>query len=42
MKGKVYSMVVRPSMICGLEMVGLRKRQVTNVQVGELKMLRFS
>ncbi|KAK3543468.1 hypothetical protein QTP70_022062, partial [Hemibagrus guttatus] len=41
-KGKVYRTVVRPAMLYGLETVSLRKRQESELQVAELKMLRFS
>ncbi|KAK3555144.1 hypothetical protein QTP86_009995 [Hemibagrus guttatus] len=41
-KGKVYRMVVRPAMLYGLETVSLRKRQESELEVAELKMLRFS
>ena len=42
MKGKIYKTVVRPAMLFGLETVALRKRQETELEVAELKMLRFS
>ncbi|XP_016321114.1 uncharacterized protein LOC107672441 isoform X3 [Sinocyclocheilus anshuiensis] len=42
MKGKVYRTVVRPAMLYGLETVALRKRQEEELEVAELKMLRFS
>lgn len=41
-KGKVYKTVVRPAMMYGLETVALKKRQVAELEVAELKMLRFS
>ncbi|KAK3519689.1 hypothetical protein QTP70_000999 [Hemibagrus guttatus] len=41
-KGKVYRTVVRPAMMYGLETVSLRKRQESELEVAELKMLRFS
>ncbi|KAK3526332.1 hypothetical protein QTP70_024279 [Hemibagrus guttatus] len=41
-KGKVYRTVVRPAMLYGLEIVSLRKRQESELEVAELKMLRFS
>ncbi|KAK3551090.1 hypothetical protein QTP70_012176 [Hemibagrus guttatus] len=41
-KGKVYRTVVRAAMLYGLETVSLRKRQVSELEVAELKMLRFS
>ncbi|MCJ8730181.1 hypothetical protein PDJAM_G00181210 [Pangasius djambal] len=41
-KGKVYETVVRAAMLYGLETVSLRKRQESELEVAELKMLRFS
>ncbi|KAK3574521.1 hypothetical protein QTP86_008701 [Hemibagrus guttatus] len=41
-KGKVYRTVVRPAMLYGLETVSVRKRQESELEVAELKMLRFS
>ncbi|KAK3543094.1 hypothetical protein QTP70_010647 [Hemibagrus guttatus] len=41
-KGKVYRTVVRAAMLYGLETVTLRKRQESELEVAELKMLRFS
>ncbi|KAI5617633.1 hypothetical protein C0J50_22801 [Silurus asotus] len=41
-KGKVYRTVVRPAMLYGLETVALSKRQEVELEVAELKMLRFS
>ncbi|KAK3565958.1 hypothetical protein QTP86_023364 [Hemibagrus guttatus] len=41
-KGKLYRTVVRPAMLYGLETVSLRKRQESELEVAELKMLRFS
>ncbi|KAK3532754.1 hypothetical protein QTP86_028122 [Hemibagrus guttatus] len=41
-KGRVYRTVVRPAMLYGLETVSLRKRQESELEVAELKMLRFS
>ncbi|KAK3561400.1 hypothetical protein QTP86_000596 [Hemibagrus guttatus] len=41
-KGKVYRTVVRPAMLYGLATVSLRKRQESELEVAELKMLRFS
>ncbi|KAK3571837.1 hypothetical protein QTP86_020468 [Hemibagrus guttatus] len=38
-KGKVYRTVVRPTMLYGLETVSLRKRQESELEVAELKML---
>ena len=40
-KGKVYSSVVRPSMVYGLETVAVTKKQVKEMEVAEMKMLRF-
>ncbi|KAK3567131.1 hypothetical protein QTP86_010162 [Hemibagrus guttatus] len=40
-KGKVYRTVVRPAMLYGLETMSLRKRQESELEVAELKMLRF-
>ncbi|KAK2917518.1 hypothetical protein Q8A73_004265 [Channa argus] len=42
MKGKVFKMVVRPAMLFGLETMALKKRQEAELEVAELKMLRFS
>ncbi|KAK3558341.1 hypothetical protein QTP86_017253, partial [Hemibagrus guttatus] len=41
-KGKVYRTVVRPAMLYGLETVSWRKSQESELEVAELKMLRFS
>ena len=41
-KGKVYRVAVRPAMLYGLETVALTKRQQAEMEVAELKMLRFS
>ncbi|KAK3569817.1 hypothetical protein QTP86_005850 [Hemibagrus guttatus] len=41
-KGKVYRTVVRPAMLYDLETVSLRKRQESELEVAELKMLRFA
>ena len=40
-KGKVYKVAVRPAMVYGLETVALTKRQEAEMEVAELKMLRF-
>ncbi|KAK3566642.1 hypothetical protein QTP86_001843 [Hemibagrus guttatus] len=40
-KGKVYRTVVRPAMLYGLETVSLRKREESELEVAELKMLRW-
>ena len=42
LKGKVYKVAVRPAMVYGLETVTLTKRQEAEMEVAELKMLRFS
>ncbi|XP_065645227.1 uncharacterized protein LOC136075719 [Hydra vulgaris] len=42
MKVKIYRTVVRPSMLYGLETVALTKRHVKEMEVSEMKMLRFS
>ena len=41
-KGNVYSLVVRPAMVYGLETVAVTKKQVEEMEVAEMKMLRFS
>ena len=41
-KRKVYSSVVRPAMVHGLETVAVTKKQMKEVEVAELKMLRFA
>ena len=41
-KGKVYSSVVRPAMVYGLETVAVTKQQVEEMEVAEMKMLRFA
>ena len=41
-KGKVYSSVVRPAMVYGLETVVVTKKQVEKMEVAEMKMLRFA
>ena len=41
-KGKVYRVAVRPAMLYGLETVALTKRQETEKDVAELKVLRYS
>ena len=41
-KGKVYSSVVRPAMVYGLETVAVTKKQVKEMEVAEMKMLRFA
>ena len=41
-KGKVCSSVVRPAMVYGLETVADTKKQVEELEVAEMKMLRFA
>ena len=41
-KGKMHSLMVRPAMVHGLEMVAITKKQVKEVEVEEMKMLRFA
>ncbi|KAK3527990.1 hypothetical protein QTP86_013102 [Hemibagrus guttatus] len=41
-KGKVYRTVVRPAMLYGLETMSLRKRQESELEVAELKILRLN
>ena len=41
-KGKVYSSVVRPAMVYGLETMAVTKKQVKEMKVTEMKMLRFT
>ena len=41
-KGKVYSSVVRPAMEYGLETVAVTKKQVEEMEIVEMKMLRFA
>ena len=41
-KGKVYSSMVKPAMLYGLEMVVVTKKQVKKMEVAEMKMLRFA
>ena len=41
-KKKVYSLVVRPAMVYGLETVAVTKKQVEEMEIAEIKMLRFS
>ena len=40
-KRKVYSSVVRPAMVYGLEMVAVTKKQVEEMELAKIKMLRF-
>ena len=41
-KGKVYTVAARPAMLYRLETLALTKRQEAEMEVAELKMLRFS
>ena len=41
-KGKVYDSVVRPAMVYGLETVAVTKKQVKEIKIAEIKMLRFA
>ena len=41
-KGKVYSSVVKPTMVYGIETVALTKKQLEEMEVAEMKMLRFA
>ena len=41
-KGKMYSSVVRPAMVYGVKMMVVTKKQVEEVEVAEMKILRFS
>ena len=41
-KEKVYSSVVRPAMVYSLETVVVTKKQVEEMEVAEMKMLRFA
>ena len=41
-KGKVYSSMVRLAMVYGLETVAVTKKQVEEMEVAEMKMLRFA
>ena len=40
-KGTVYKVAVRPAMLYRLKTVALTKRQESEMEVAELKMLRF-
>ena len=40
-EGKVYSSVVRPAMVYGLETVTVTTKQVEEMEVTEMKMMRF-
>ena len=41
-KGKVYSSEVRPAIVYGLKMVAITKKHVKEMEVAEMKMLRFA
>ena len=41
-KGRIYKVAVRPALMFGLETTALSKRQVADLEVAELKMLRFA
>ena len=41
-KGKVNSLVVRQAMLYGLETVAVTKKQVEEMEVVQVKMLRFA
>ena len=41
-KGKVYSSVVRPAMVYGLETMAVKKKEVEEMEVADMKMLRFA
>ena len=41
-KEKVYSSLVRPTMLYGLETVAVTKKQVEEMEVAEIKMLTFA
>ena len=41
-KGKVYSSMVRPALMYGLETVAVTKKQVEEMKVADMKMLRFA
>ena len=41
-KGKMYSSVVISAMVYGLETVAVTKKQVEEVEVAEMKILRFA
>ena len=41
-KEKLYSSVVRPAMVYGLETVAVTKKQVEEMEVADIKMLRFA
>ena len=41
-KGKVYSSMIKLAMVYGLETVAVTKKQVEEMEVAEMKMLRFA
>ena len=41
-KEKVYSSMIRPAMVYGLETVAVTKKQVEEMEVAEMKILRFA
>ena len=41
-KRKVYNIVVRSAMVHGLETVAVKKKQLEEMEVAEIKMLRFA
>ena len=41
-KGKVYSSVVKPAVVYGLETVAVTKKQVEELEIAEMKILRFA
>ena len=41
-KGKMYSSMVKPAMVYGLETVAVTKKQIEEMEVAEMKMLRFA
>ena len=42
LKGKVYSSVVKPAMVYRLETVAVAKKQIEEIEVTEIKILRFA
>ena len=42
LKAKAYSSVVRPAMVNGLETVAVTNKQVEEMEVAEMNMLRFA
>ena len=41
-KGKVYSSVVRPAMVYGLEAIAAKKKEVEEIEVEKIKMLKIA